>query len=117
MEGELGGLGERYGSGLEGLGELRPLVERFYEGTLSAGEASRLREGLGDLLTVFEGVSSGADRIVSEARAVAPSAERYGLGDALSRIVGEASSLRDAASEIAGWIRRVLGDLDAWGGA
>jgi hypothetical protein len=117
MNSKLGGVKEEYGNGLEKLVELRSLVDGFYMGRLGVGEASRLREGLEDLLTVFEGVASRADKIIGEARTVEPSAENYKLGDEVDRIIGDATSLREAAREIARWIRRVLGDLDAWGGA
>jgi len=117
MNSELGGVKKDYGNGLEKLVELRSLVHGFYMGRLGVGEASRLREGLEDLLTVFEGVASKADKIIGEARTVAPSAENYKLGDEVDRIIGDATSLREAARKIAKWIRSVLGDLDAWGGA
>jgi hypothetical protein len=117
MNSELRGVKKEYGNGLEKLVELRSLVDGFYMGRLGVGEASRLREGLEDLLTVFEGVASKADKIIGEANTVEPSAENYKLGDQVDRIIGDATSLRAGARKVAKWIRSVLGDLDAWGGA
>lgn len=95
MNNELGGVKKEYGNGLEKLVELRSLVDGFYMGRLGVGEASRLREGLEDLLTVFEGVASKADKIIGEAHTVDPSAENYKLGDQVDRIIGDAMSLRE----------------------